>query len=78
MNSCFINFVLHIINQICYEKIFSGNFCHSFYDDGFPKHPGRVCAGKIPAKVVRERKTEGRHGKELDQIWLYNGAFQDE
>ena len=39
--------------------------------------PNAVVAG-IPAKVVRERKTEGRHGKELDQIWLYNGAFQDE
>lgn len=39
--------------------------------------PNAVVAG-IPAKVIRERKTEGRHGKQLDQIWLYNGAFQNE
>ena len=39
--------------------------------------PNAVVAG-IPAKIVRERKTEGRKGKELDQIWLHNGAFQDE
>ena len=39
--------------------------------------PNAVVAG-IPAKVIRERKTEGRHGTELDQIWLYNGAFQNE
>ncbi|MFC1835737.1 acyltransferase [Thermodesulfobacteriota bacterium] len=38
--------------------------------------PNMVVAG-IPAKVIRERKSEGRTGKELDQIWLHNGAFQD-
>lgn len=40
--------------------------------------PPNVVVAGIPAKVVRERKTEGRKGKGLDQIWLYNGAFQDE
>ncbi len=39
--------------------------------------PNAVVAG-TPGKVIRERKTEGRHGRQLDQIWLYNGAFQDE
>jgi len=32
--------------------------------------PNMVVAGS-PAKVVRERKTEGRVGDELDHIWLY-------
>jgi acetyltransferase-like isoleucine patch superfamily enzyme len=39
--------------------------------------PGCVVAG-IPARVIRERKTEGKRGKDLDHVWLYNGAFQDE
>jgi acetyltransferase-like isoleucine patch superfamily enzyme len=39
--------------------------------------PNSVVAG-IPARVLRERKTEGKWGKDLDHIWLYNGAFQDE
>lgn len=39
--------------------------------------PDSVAAG-IPARVIRERKTEGKRGKDLDHIWLYNGAFQDE
>jgi acetyltransferase-like isoleucine patch superfamily enzyme len=32
--------------------------------------PNMVVAGS-PARVVRERKTEGRSGDELDHIWLY-------
>jgi acetyltransferase-like isoleucine patch superfamily enzyme len=32
--------------------------------------PGMVVAG-IPAKVIRKRNTEGRHGDELDHIWLF-------
>lgn len=32
--------------------------------------PGMVVAG-TPAKVIRERHTEGRHGFELDHIWLF-------
>lgn len=32
--------------------------------------PGMVVAG-IPAKVVRERRSEGRHGADLEHIWLY-------
>jgi acetyltransferase-like isoleucine patch superfamily enzyme len=29
-----------------------------------------VVAGR-PAKVIRERRTEGRHGEELEHIWLF-------
>jgi len=32
--------------------------------------PDMVVAG-IPAKIIRERKTEGRSGEELDHIWLF-------
>jgi acetyltransferase-like isoleucine patch superfamily enzyme len=32
--------------------------------------PGMVVAG-VPAKVIRERKTENRHEDELDHIWLF-------
>jgi acetyltransferase-like isoleucine patch superfamily enzyme len=39
--------------------------------------PNTVVAG-IPARAIRERKTDGRTGKDLNHIWLYNGAFQDE
>lgn len=39
--------------------------------------PNSVVAG-IPARVIRERKTDGRTGKDLNHIWLHNGAFQDE
>lgn len=39
--------------------------------------PNTVVAG-IPAKAIRPRKNEGRRRKELNNIWLYNGAFQDE
>ncbi len=31
---------------------------------------GMVVAG-IPAKIIRERDTRGRHGDDLDHIWLY-------
>jgi len=37
--------------------------------------PGVVAAGN-PARVLRERKTEGRHGGELTHLWLHRGAFQ--
>jgi acetyltransferase-like isoleucine patch superfamily enzyme len=39
--------------------------------------PNMVVAG-VPAKVIRERKNKGRKREELDHVWLYNGAFQDE
>lgn len=32
--------------------------------------PGMVAAG-IPAKIVRERHSQGRHGDDLDHIWLF-------
>ena len=32
--------------------------------------PNAVVAG-MPAKVIRERKTEGRTGEDLDHLWLY-------
>jgi acetyltransferase-like isoleucine patch superfamily enzyme len=38
---------------------------------------GTVVAG-IPARVLRDRKTEGKEGKDLNHVWLYQGAFQDE
>jgi acetyltransferase-like isoleucine patch superfamily enzyme len=37
--------------------------------------PGTLVAG-IPAKPVRERASEGRHGAELDHIWFAEAAFQ--
>lgn len=39
--------------------------------------PNTVVAG-IPAKPLRPRKNEGRSREELNHIWLYKGAFQDE
>ncbi len=39
--------------------------------------PNTVVAG-IPAKAIRPRKNEGKHREELNHIWLYNSAFQDE
>ena len=36
-----------------------------------------VVAG-VPARVIRERRTEGRTGADLDHVWLHKGAFQDE
>jgi acetyltransferase-like isoleucine patch superfamily enzyme len=39
--------------------------------------PGTVVAG-VPARVIRDRKTEGNHGRDLNHTWLHQGAFQDE
>ncbi|MBP1929785.1 acetyltransferase-like isoleucine patch superfamily enzyme [Methanolinea mesophila] len=39
--------------------------------------PNAVVAG-VPARVIRERKTGGRTREELDHVWLFEGAFQDE
>lgn len=39
--------------------------------------PNSVVAG-APAKVIRERKSEGNVGDQLEHIWLCNGQFQDE
>ncbi len=39
--------------------------------------PSMVVAG-IPAKVIRERKTNGKMREELNHIWLYDSAFQKE
>lgn len=33
--------------------------------------PEKTVVAGIPARVLRERKTEGRQGDELDHIWLY-------
>lgn len=40
-----------------------------------PAH--HVVAG-VPAEVVHERHTGGRHREQLNHIWLAGGAFQDE
>ncbi|HOV66825.1 MAG TPA: acyltransferase [Methanoregulaceae archaeon] len=37
---------------------------------------GMVVSG-MPARVVRERRSDGRKGLELRHIWLADGAFQD-
>ena len=37
--------------------------------------PNTVVAG-IPAKVLRERKTDGRMGEELNHIYFCDSAFQ--
>jgi len=37
--------------------------------------PNMVVAG-IPAKVVRERRTNGKKREELNHIWFYDAAFQ--
>ena len=39
--------------------------------------PNTVVAG-IPARAIRERKTEGRSGTGLNHTWLHDGVFQDE
>jgi acetyltransferase-like isoleucine patch superfamily enzyme len=39
--------------------------------------PNTVVAG-IPAKPIRSRMNEGRRREQLNHIWLYKGAFQDE
>ncbi len=40
--------------------------------------PPNAMVGGVPAKVMRDRRTEGRSGKELNHIWLHKSAFQDE
>jgi acetyltransferase-like isoleucine patch superfamily enzyme len=37
--------------------------------------PGEVVGG-IPAIPIRPRRSEGRHGAELDHVWLAEAAFQ--
>ena len=37
--------------------------------------PGTMVAG-VPAKPVRARASEGRHGEQLDHVWLADAAFQ--
>jgi acetyltransferase-like isoleucine patch superfamily enzyme len=37
--------------------------------------PGMMMAGS-PARVVRERRSEGNKSPELDHIWLHESAFQ--
>jgi len=39
--------------------------------------PNMVVAG-IPAKVIRERKTEGRFREQLNHVWFHNRAHWDE
>ena len=39
--------------------------------------PGEVVGG-VPAMPIRERRSEGRHGEELDHVWLAEAAFQRE
>jgi acetyltransferase-like isoleucine patch superfamily enzyme len=39
--------------------------------------PNTIVAG-VPARPIRDRHNEGKLGKELRHIWLYNGVFQDE
>lgn len=39
--------------------------------------PGMVVAG-VPARVLRDRETGGKCGKDLNHTWLFQGAFQDE
>jgi acetyltransferase-like isoleucine patch superfamily enzyme len=40
--------------------------------------PPNAVVGGVPAKVMRDRRTEGRSGKELNHVWLHKSAFQDE
>ena len=40
--------------------------------------PPNVLVGGVPAKVLRDRVTEGRTREELNHIWLRNSVFQDE
>ncbi len=40
--------------------------------------PSNSVVAGIPARVIRERKTDGRTGKDLNHIWLYEEAFQDQ
>jgi len=40
--------------------------------------PPNTVVGGVPAKVMRDRRTDGRSGKELNHIWLNKSAFQDQ
>jgi len=40
--------------------------------------PPNAVVGGVPAKVLRDRRTDGRTRKELNHIWLRKSAFQDE
>lgn len=40
--------------------------------------PPNVLVGGIPAKVIRERRIEGKKAKELNHIWMHNATFQNE
>ena len=37
--------------------------------------PGMLVAG-VPARPLRERASEGRHGEQLDHVWFAEAAFQ--
>lgn len=37
--------------------------------------PNMVAAG-VPAKIIRERRNEGRYGNDLQHIWFHEGAYQ--
>jgi acetyltransferase-like isoleucine patch superfamily enzyme len=39
--------------------------------------PNTLVAG-VPAKAIRERKTNGKTNEALNHIWLFDSAFQDE
>ncbi len=38
--------------------------------------PGMMVSG-VPALPVRQRRSEGRHGRELNHLWLKDGVYQD-
>jgi acetyltransferase-like isoleucine patch superfamily enzyme len=38
--------------------------------------PAGMLAVGSPARVARERRNEGRHGRGLDHYWLRDGAYQ--
>jgi acetyltransferase-like isoleucine patch superfamily enzyme len=40
--------------------------------------PSNTIVAGIPARVIRDRENEGKLGKDLHHVWLYEGAFQDE
>ena len=38
--------------------------------------PAHAMVAGTPARVVRDRRDEGRHGTEMEHIWLADGQFQ--
>jgi len=38
--------------------------------------PSRMVVAGKPAKLIRERRSNGRHGRELEHIWLADEQFQ--